>query len=101
MSFVYKRSGRILAATAALLAAAVFLLIISILQARRPSLTLRQNGFLGANAEAVYARAGNGLAVADRDHIALYAGIICRRERNRPDRRHMEKRRRPRDRDGL
>ena len=73
MSFVYKRSGRILAATAALLAAAVFLLIISILQARRPSLTLRQNGFLGANAEAVYTRAGNGLAVADRDHIALYA----------------------------
>ena len=70
---MYKRSGRILSATAALLAAAVFLLIISILQARRPSVTLRQNGFLGANAEAVYTKAGNGLAMADRDHIALYA----------------------------
>ena len=70
---MYKRSGRILTATAALLAAAVFLLIISVLQSRRPSVTLRQNGFLGANAEAVYTKAGNGLAAADRDHIALYA----------------------------
>ena len=63
---------RILAATAVLLLFAVMLSVLSIFQARLPTSTLRQNGFLGADPNAVYACAGNGLASADGTRISLY-----------------------------
>ena len=63
---------RIFAATAVLLLIAVLLSVLSILQAKRPSSTLRQNGFLGADLSAVYSCAGNGLASADGTMLSLY-----------------------------
>ena len=68
-----RRAARILGATAVLLVVAVLLLVLSVLQTRRPSSTLRQNGFLSSEEAAMfYAGAGNGLAAACSDRISLY-----------------------------
>ncbi|MBR6115811.1 MAG: WD40 repeat domain-containing protein [Oscillospiraceae bacterium] len=65
---------RIFAAAATLLIIAVLLLVLSVVQSRRPASALRQNGYLGpADAGKHYAAAGNGLAVAGADRICLYS----------------------------
>ena len=69
-----KRTGRIFAATAVLLAVALLLLILSVVQTRKPSSTLRQNGFLSPEDRAdCYADAGNGLAAAGPRRLCLYS----------------------------
>ena len=69
-----RRSARIFGAAAVLLLIAVGLLILSIVQTRRPASTLRQNGFLDISGpDVVYSAAGNGLAVASAERIALYS----------------------------
>lgn len=65
---------RVAAAVCVLLLLAVFLLILSVVQSRRPVSSLKQNGFLpGSGPETVYSAAGNGLAAAKVDAIELYS----------------------------
>lgn len=65
---------RVAFAAGVLLVLAVLLLILSVFQARRPVSSLKQNGFLAGNGEAVlYAAAGNGLAASREDRIELYS----------------------------
>ena len=76
-------SGRVLAAATALLIIAALLLVLSVLQTRRPSSTLRQNGFLPGGEGVFYACAGNGLAAASPDRIRLFSAsgkCVCERE---------------------
>ena len=68
-----RRPGRVLAASAVLLAIAVLLLILSVTQARRPAAAMRQNGFLPAEEDAFFSAAGNGLAVAGHSGGRLYS----------------------------